>query len=191
MCLPSALPLEQKDYGKAIAHSDAALHYELNTAWRARMLWHKGLYHYLAHDWQQAVSTWQALLQEFPASSSQAQWLFWLAKATDKLRAESAAEHSASLRQQATDYLARLADEHPLSYYHLVAARQETWYTQQRVAHLEDLLHTQSDLAVAEYRQHPVFGKTLQRAEILVNLQLLPLANFVLQTLEEQIAAPT
>ena len=182
-------PAQHAPYQQAIAHSEAALRYELSAVWRKRMLWHKGLYHYLAQDWQQALSTWQALLQEFPSSSAQAQWLFWLAKVTHQLRAEAEAEHAAAWQRQADDYLARLAAEHPLSYYHIAATQQRTWYEQQRVAHLEELLRTQTDLAVEQYRQHPVYGKTLQRAEILINLQLLPLANFVLQELEQSIAA--
>ena len=182
------IAVEQQDYQQALSYSDAALHYQVSDAWRERILWHKGLYHYLAQDWQQAASGWQAMLQQFPTSSFQAQLLFWLAKVTENMRSEAEAEHVDALQRQAAGYRARLAAEHPLSYYHVTIAQHGTWYEQQRVERLEELLAAQTDLAIDEYRQHAIFGKTLQRAEIFINLQLLPLAKLELQELENRLA---
>ena len=181
------IEVERQQYQRAIAHSNAALHYPLSAAWRERILWHKGLYHYLAEEWQAAASVWHAML-ELPASRYEAQLLFWLAKVTQHLQDESESqEDSETFATQIKDYHQRLAANHPLSYYNLSLTTREPWYAQHDVAQWREMLATHAGIDVAAYRQHEVFGTTLQRAEILVDLRLLPLAQIELRELEHQL----
>lgn len=183
------IEVERQNYQQAIVYSDTALQYQLAAVWQQRTMWHKGLYHYLAHDWQGALTVWQTMLQQFPASSYKAQLLFWLAKVTQQLLDESEAGLAGvDLTQQVEGYLARLAVEHPLSYYTVAAAQHRGWYEQHRVLQLEEMLAAHTDIDIVSYRQHEVFGSTLQRAEILISLQLLPLAQVELRALEDKLA---
>ena len=173
------IEVERQNYQQAIAYSEAALQYQLSDAWQQRTTWHKGLYYYLAHDWQGALTVWHGMLQQFPTSSYQAQLLFWLAKTARQLQDERGAR----------TYLTRLMTEHPLSYYSVVAAQRASWYERYRVPHLEAMLAAQTDINLDSYRRHEIFGTTLQRAEILVSLQLSSLAQIELQELENKLAA--
>ena len=184
------IAIERHDYQQAIAYSDAVLQYQLSQKWRESTMWHKGLYHYLAHNWQSAVTVWQALLQQFPTSSSKAQLLFWLAKATQQMQDEAESELTATDLQTQTDaHLTRLAAEHPLSYYNVAAAQHTVWYEQHQIPRLKEILAAQADINIDSYRQHEIFGETLQRAEILLDLQLSPLAQVELRELENKLAA--
>ncbi len=184
------IAIERQDYQQAIAYSDAAPQYQLSQKWREHTMWHKGLYHYLAHDWQSAVTVWQRMLEQFPASPYKAQLLFWLARATQQIQGKVESElTAATLPTQTETYLARLAAEHPLSYYNVAAAQHTVWYERHQIPHLKKILAAQADINIDSYRQHKIFGKTLQRVEILLNLQLFSLVQVELQELENKLAA--
>ena len=135
------IEVERQQYQRALAYSEAALRYQLSDAWRERTLWHKGLYHYLAEEWQAAAAVWSAMLQQSPASKYEAQLLFWLAKVSQHLQAESESqEHATTFAAQIKNYHQRLAADHPLSYYNLSLTTQDPWYAQHDVAQWQAML---------------------------------------------------
>lgn len=180
------IAVERKRYQQAIAHGNMALNYQLSPQWQQRLLWCNGLYYYLLHDWRGAIAEWQKILQRFPASSRQAQVLFWLARANQQLAEQSDTDTvAAQLHAQAESYLQRLAVEHPLSYYNLSVAEGDVWYTKHDVGGLQAALAAHRDIDSDSYRQHPVWGKTLQRAEIFIAAQVMSLAQVELRQLEK------
>ncbi|MFK7824220.1 MAG: lytic transglycosylase domain-containing protein [Oligoflexales bacterium] len=109
------IAVEQNEYAHAAALTKAALQTpHISKEWTHTLKWYLGLYEYLDGRISKAVAAWQELLDETADDEIKAKVLFWL----------SYLHHQKGANTQRDQYLAVLAKEYPLSFYHVVAPKE-------------------------------------------------------------------
>ena len=109
------IAIEQHEYAHAAALTQAALQTpHLSSKWIANLHWYLGLYEYLDGRISQAIGAWETLLGKTEDKGVKAKALFWL----------SYLHNQKGSHAQSKEYLKTLEQEHPLSFYYVVAPKE-------------------------------------------------------------------
>lgn len=164
------LGVEARDYPRALALTTTALQIDhLSTEWLQRLQWSRGLYEYLANNYESARRSWELMLSDNSDETYRPLLLYWIARCHAKIGNLSEAEF----------YRKTLAQDHPLSFYAVVGLDLDggtfagAWTKSfSDPTKLKETLSKWSTTDVDAMRSHPVRGRNLRRAELLVGAKV-------------------
>lgn len=164
--LAHRVALEKKEMFHATSLLTLALQVpNIPQSWRERLLWYLGLYAYADGHWNDAMKHWQQLLAGVNSDDYKSRLYFWLSRTAHQLKDQSLSQ----------DYLQKLQEEYPLSFYNVIAAESaglpssqmwKKWFLDPQKLR-EDLSHSRS------YSLNPLLDNLeiknkLIRSEILI-----------------------
>lgn len=160
------LAVEAKEWQRASALTKTALQLEnLNSEWLLRLQWSQGLYEYLAGNFQEARIFWEKMLSDKSDEAYRPMLLFWISRCHLKLGNFSEAEF----------YRKTLVQDHPLSFYSVVALRsdsldsEKTWESAfSDISALRRKLAGWREMNVDSLRNSQLHAPLMRRAEVLV-----------------------
>lgn len=175
--------VEAQDYDGAIALSLVALQLkDLSVEWKERLTWYLGLYDFMASHYDDARRRWEGLLRESQDINMRPKLYYWLA------RTHKAMEQNA----ESEFYTKALIDDHPLSFYAVVAAdvsrlkTSNTWkdiFKPERDLKREFVTFDSKDIDPLRKRSN----RLLIRAEVLTRAKLTEYARLAIKELEPHI----
>lgn len=179
------LAVESRDWEKAAGIAQLAIdRHSFSVEWSDRLRFSLGFYHYIAGKYEDARKVWEVMLTDSKDDKLRPALLFWVSQSHNKL----------GNRSEASFYRKSVAEDHPLSFYSVVALKltgsefKDEWSRGFKdVSALKKAVRDWQKIDIDDLRSDRVRGPALRRAEIFTALGLQQFANFAIDDLSRSV----